>query len=50
MISFLENYGKSESSKTEELSKEEKQELKHLRSWYKNLKSKIKEDTKEEKS
>ena len=50
MISFLDWYENNENSKIEELSKEEKADLKHLRSWYKKLKSMIKEEHKEEKS
>lgn len=50
MIYFLETYGKPETHSKDELSKEEKAELKHLRSWYKNLKSKVKEEEKHEKS
>lgn len=50
MIYFLEGYGKPETKSKDELTKEEKQELKHLRSRYKNLKSKIKEEHKPEKS
>lgn len=50
MIYFLETYGKPETHSKDELSKEEKAELKHLRSWFKHLKSKVKEEEKQEKS
>lgn len=50
MIAFLEAYENPSAQTHDGLSKEEKQELKHLWSWYKNLKSKVKEEHKPEKS